>query len=208
MASAPELQKNARSANVASVSRFASRSAGSLVNQLDTCQILPACSVSALTIAGWQWPSAVTATPLAKSMYIRPAWSQTREPSPRTGRNGAGAKHGTITSSNVARVTGRDAALVAVAATSRGDEVATVAAADVLSAEVVSGEALAGEVIGRVERGGRQAGIGTAATTWISILYSGAASFASIVARAGVSPATTHFSHTAFIAAKSPMSGR
>ena len=34
---------------------------------------------------------AVTATPPAKSMYIRPSWSHTREPSPRTGRNGAGA---------------------------------------------------------------------------------------------------------------------
>ena len=52
------------------------------------------------------------------------------------------------------------------------------------------------------------AGIGTAATTWISTWYSGAASFASTVARAGVCPGTTHFSQTAFIAAKSAMSGR
>jgi hypothetical protein len=44
-------------------------------------------------------------------MYIRPLWSQTREPSPRTGRNAAGAKQGTITSSKVARVTGKLAAL-------------------------------------------------------------------------------------------------
>ena len=48
-------------------------------------------TVSAFTIAGWQCPSAVTATPLAKSMYIRPSWSHTREPSPRTGTNAAGA---------------------------------------------------------------------------------------------------------------------
>ena len=90
-ASAPELQKNTRSAKVCAVSRAASRSAGSLVNQFETCQSFLACSSSARTIAGWQWPSAVTATPLAKSMYIRPSWSQTREPSPRTGTNAAGA---------------------------------------------------------------------------------------------------------------------
>src|SRR5439155_4840377 len=112
-ASAPELQKNTRSANVASTSFFASRSAGSLVIQLDTCQIVCAWSVNALTIAGWQCPSAVTATPLAKSMYIRPCWSQAREPSPRTGMKGAGAKQGTITSSKVARVTGSGAAFSA-----------------------------------------------------------------------------------------------
>ena len=41
----------------------------------------------------------------------------------------------------------------------------------------------------------------TAATIWISTLYSGLASVACTVARAGVAPATTHFSHTAFIAA-------
>jgi hypothetical protein len=40
------------------------------VSQFDTCQSLCACSSSACTIAGWQWPSAVTATPLAKSMYM------------------------------------------------------------------------------------------------------------------------------------------
>ncbi len=79
------------------MSRFASRSAGSLVIQFETCQIFRVCSSIAFTIAGWQWPSAVTATPAAKSMYIRPSWSHTREPSPRTGTNGAGAKHGTIT---------------------------------------------------------------------------------------------------------------
>jgi hypothetical protein len=91
LASAPELQKNTRSANVASMRRFASRSDDSFVSQFETCQIFPACSVSARTSAGWQWPSAVTATPLAKSMYIRPSWSQTREPSPRTGMNDPGA---------------------------------------------------------------------------------------------------------------------
>ncbi len=106
MASAPELQKNTRSAKVASTSFFASRSAGSLVIQLETCQIVRACSLSARTSAGWQWPSAVTATPLAKSMYMRPCWSHMREPSPRTGMNCAGAKHGTMYSSNMARVTG------------------------------------------------------------------------------------------------------
>ncbi len=105
LASAPELQKNTRSANVDWTSRSASRSAGSLVNQFETCQSLRACSSSARTIAGWQWPSAVTATPLAKSTYMRPSWSQTREPSPRTGRNDAGAKHGTMSRSKSARVT-------------------------------------------------------------------------------------------------------
>jgi hypothetical protein len=73
LASAPELQKNTRSANVASVKRRASRNAGSLVNQFDMCHSVRACASSALTIAGWQWPSDVTATPLAKSMYIRPS---------------------------------------------------------------------------------------------------------------------------------------
>ena len=73
------------------MSRLASRSAGSLVSQFDTCHSVHAWSVIARIIAGWQWPSAVTATPLAKSMYMRPLWSQTREPSPRTGTNGAGA---------------------------------------------------------------------------------------------------------------------
>ena len=57
-------------------------------------------------------------------------------------------------------------------------------------------------------RGPLSAGIAVAATAWISMRYSGAASFASTVARAGVCPGTTHCSHTAFIAAKSPMSGR
>ncbi len=42
-------------------------------------------------------------------MYMRPCWSHTREPSPRTGMNGAGAKHGTISWSNIARVTGSGA---------------------------------------------------------------------------------------------------
>jgi hypothetical protein len=50
-------------------------------------------------------------------MYMRPVWSQTREPSPRTGTNDAGAKQGTINWSNSARVTGIAAApLVDVAA--------------------------------------------------------------------------------------------
>jgi hypothetical protein len=48
------LQKKTRSANVASTSFLASRSAGSLVIQFETCQIVRACSVSARTIAGWQ----------------------------------------------------------------------------------------------------------------------------------------------------------
>src|SRR5215831_13997763 len=83
----------------------------------------------AFTIAGWQWPSAVTATPPAKSIYMRPSWSHTRDPSPRTGMNGAGAKHGTMTSSNVARVTGSELPDPA-AATSRLAEVAMTALAD------------------------------------------------------------------------------
>ena len=69
----------------------ASRNAGSLVIQFDTCQSVCACSVSTLTIAGWQCPSEVTATPLAKSMYMRPCWSHTRDPAARTGMNAAGA---------------------------------------------------------------------------------------------------------------------
>ena len=51
-ASAPELQKKTRSANVASVSRFARRNAGSLVNQYDTCHSVRACVSTAFTIAG------------------------------------------------------------------------------------------------------------------------------------------------------------
>ena len=45
-----------------------------------------------------------------------------------------------------------------------------------------------------------------AATTMISTRYSGAASPASTVARAGVLPGDTHLSHTAFISAKFFMS--
>ena len=70
---APELQKKARSANVASINRLARRNAGSFVIQLETCQSFFACSSIAFTIAGWQCPRAVTATPLAKSMYMRPS---------------------------------------------------------------------------------------------------------------------------------------
>jgi len=47
-----------------------------------------------------------------------------------------------------------------------------------------------------------------AAVTMISTLYRGAASFASTVARAGVFPADTQPSHTAFISAKVFMSVR
>ncbi|MOA32746.1 hypothetical protein D3C78_1539900 [compost metagenome] len=72
MASAPELAKNTRSAKVASISFFARRRAGSLVNTLDTCQILLACSVSASTSAGCAWPSEFTAMPPAKSISSRP----------------------------------------------------------------------------------------------------------------------------------------
>ncbi|MNY62660.1 hypothetical protein D3C86_1995200 [compost metagenome] len=91
LASAPELARNTRSAKVASTSFLARRRAGSLVNTLDTCQILLACSVSALTSAGCAWPREFTAMPPAKSMNSRPDWSQTREPSPRTGMKAAGA---------------------------------------------------------------------------------------------------------------------
>ncbi|MCY1432059.1 hypothetical protein D9M71_480450 [compost metagenome] len=52
LASAPELQKKARSAKVASTSLWARRRAGSLVNTLDTCHSLFACSVKAPTSAG------------------------------------------------------------------------------------------------------------------------------------------------------------
>lgn len=45
--------------------------------------------------------------PHAKSMYSRPAVSHTREPSPRSGTNGAGENTGTITSSKVWRFTVR-----------------------------------------------------------------------------------------------------
>ena len=72
LASAPELQKNTRSAKVASVSALASFSAGSLVITLERCQSLPACSVSAFTITGCAWPRTFTAMPPAKSMYSLP----------------------------------------------------------------------------------------------------------------------------------------
>jgi hypothetical protein len=49
-----------------------------------------------------------------------------RDPEPRTGTNGAGAKHGTMSSSNIARVTGSDACLSAAgwcfAAIASGEE--------------------------------------------------------------------------------------
>ena len=57
----------------------------------------------------------------------------------------------------------------------------------------------------RQSRGQR---IKSVATTAISTLYSGATSLASIVARAGVSPSTTHASHAAFISGKVEMSAR
>jgi hypothetical protein len=154
------LQKNARSANVCSTRRVASRSAGSLVNQFDTCQILRACSSSAFIIAGWPWPSEVTATPLAKSMYRRPCWSHTRDPSPRTGRKGAGAKHGTITSSNVARVTGIVAGSWRTAGARADAVLAGVCADEAFDAAADASESGGMKGLG----GGRQA----AATSWIS----------------------------------------
>src|SRR3546814_19453008 len=79
LASPPELQKNTRSANVSSVSRCASLSAGSLVTTFDRCQSFCACWFSALTITGLAWPSTVTQIPPAQSTYSRTYYAPPRD---------------------------------------------------------------------------------------------------------------------------------
>src|SRR3990170_1417401 len=47
-----------------------------------------ACSCTAFTTSGWQWPRLTTAIPATKSRYSRPSSSQTRVPSPLTSVTG------------------------------------------------------------------------------------------------------------------------
>ena len=83
-ASAPELQKNTLSANVASTSRCASRSACGMRYRLDTCITLAACSAIALARCGWPWPSDAVAMPEPKSRSRRPSTVHSQAPSPRS----------------------------------------------------------------------------------------------------------------------------
>ena len=63
-----KLQKKARRANgVTSSSASASSIWRGMKKWLETCQTVWACSSSARTRAGWQWPSTSTATPPRKS---------------------------------------------------------------------------------------------------------------------------------------------
>ncbi len=83
-ASAPELQKNTLSANDASTSRAASRSACGTRYRLDTCITRAACSAIAVTRCGWPWPSEEVAMPAPKSRKRRPSAAYSQAPSPRS----------------------------------------------------------------------------------------------------------------------------
>ena len=91
LASAPELQKNTRacpSALSRPSSRSASRTPGSCTNRFEVCASLPTWADTASTMAGWAWPSALTAMPAIRSRYWLPSASQTRQPSPRASASG------------------------------------------------------------------------------------------------------------------------
>jgi len=60
-----------------------------LGERLETCINLPACSRTAATTAGWQWPTEQTEMPARKSRYSFPSESQSSAPSPRTNSTGA-----------------------------------------------------------------------------------------------------------------------
>ncbi len=85
LASAPELQKNtlpSRPKRWSSCS--ASATGGSATKRLETCPREAIWVETASTIAGWAWPSALTAIPPTKSTYAVPSASHTVLPAPRT----------------------------------------------------------------------------------------------------------------------------
>ena len=67
IASAPELQTKACAPPKRSESRCASAGAGSVPNRFDACQSRSSWACAAASGAGWRWPSATTAIPVAKS---------------------------------------------------------------------------------------------------------------------------------------------
>ena len=67
-ASVPELVKNTLpSAPISSSSFSASSICGVDVKKFETCPRVVSCVVTASTIAGWAWPSALTAMPPSRS---------------------------------------------------------------------------------------------------------------------------------------------
>jgi hypothetical protein len=81
-ASAPELQKKTDEPNDRSTSRSASRFIGAFQYRFETCISRPACSWTAATTRGWQWPVLQTATPDRKSRYSTPSESTSTHPEP------------------------------------------------------------------------------------------------------------------------------
>ena len=88
LASAPLLLKNTRSRQLFSTSSCASLTCGTVKNWLEVWISVRACSATASTSAGWQWPSVFTAQPAVKSRYSLSFSSQTREPLPLTSTSG------------------------------------------------------------------------------------------------------------------------
>ncbi len=95
LASAPELQKITRPLSCAplmSSSRSASASTVGWVKKFDTCPRVATCSETACTMAGWAWPSALTAMPPSRSRYCLPSASVTTAPCPLTSSTGGTPK--------------------------------------------------------------------------------------------------------------------
>jgi hypothetical protein len=90
LASAPELQKNARSMPVRAQSAAAARTFCSFRNQFETWITLATCSVSAATSFGCACPTEQTATPAQRSSQRCPSASKSSHPDPRTKAIGAG----------------------------------------------------------------------------------------------------------------------
>lgn len=85
LASAPELQKKTLPSRPKSwSSRSARATVGSAMKKLEMWPREATCLLTASTIAGWAWPSALVAMPPTKSRYCRPSVSQTLRPAPRT----------------------------------------------------------------------------------------------------------------------------
>ena len=87
LASVPELEKNTAEPlgrSRTSWSFSASAICGGEVKKFEMWPRVDACSVMALTQAGWQWPSALTAMPASRSRYSLPEASHACTPAPRT----------------------------------------------------------------------------------------------------------------------------
>ena len=81
-ASAPEFVKNTTPPSERVVSRSASRTIGAFQYRLPTCISRAACSCTASTTCGWQWPVLQTEMPLRKSRYSLPSASTSTQPEP------------------------------------------------------------------------------------------------------------------------------